>query len=43
MLVVDFETPDGVRAYARFDAEAVAAAGDGRRSRRRCSARAISP
>ncbi len=31
MLVVDFRTPDGLRAYARFDAEAVAAAvADGR-------------
>ncbi len=28
MLVVDFEMPESVRAYARFDAEAVAAAGE---------------
>lgn len=29
LLVVDLATPDGLRAYARFDAESVAAAGDG--------------
>ena len=31
MLVVDFEAPDRVRAYARFDAERLAAAGRQRR------------
>ena len=45
MLVVDYRTPGKVRACARFDAERVAAAIDGRQrpTPGRCSATAISP
>ena len=43
MLVVDFMTPDKVRACARFDKQAVAAASPGaRRTRAQCSAAATS-
>ena len=43
MLVVDLTTAGDIRAYARFDAERVAAAGRGRPVRARCSATARSP